>query len=184
MRIALLLLATPLAAQEAPTSAEVLADFAARCAEIAADPRAAVNALADAGSEAVGGMTSDGAVAQVSEPLALVGDLQVLLSFHQVVVEGRARQSCNLTAYGFGDAEAPLLPDMLDRVVLGAEDILGAPPEMRGGPVFGGRLSDGARLAQMFVWHVPGAGPEGPVLTLSQDPRSVSLSLGRIVPAP
>ncbi len=176
------LLVDPALAQEPPSSADLLASFAARCAEISADPRAAVNALVGLDGGA-GGMTSDGTMAQITEPLAQIGpDLNGILFFNQVIVEGEARQVCTISVFAGSSAEAPTFADMADVASAEAETILDGPAIQTGGPVLSGALTDAAGLAQLLVWHRKGSGADGPILTLIQDSRTLSLSLGRVVP--
>jgi hypothetical protein len=175
-------LAQPALGQDVSDEAALLDAFVARCAEVSADPRGAVNALVgDAAAEAegrAGAMTADGAVAQVTEPnfgTDGADGLQSVFSFYQTVVGDEARRACSLSVFGDDGA----LADMAAVLAIRAPELLGGPVAQVGGPVM-----SGGQLGQLLLWHLADAGAEGPVLSLGQDQGSVALGLSRAGPAP
>lgn len=173
---ALALLPGPSAAQDAGA---LLGLFAQRCAAIAADPRAAANAAPDSGG--VGAMTSDGAVASITETLALPDpDLLATLSFVQLATAGGAQHSCGLSIFArSGAADGLLMPEMADLLEARAAEILGGPAARAGGPV-----SSAGEVGQLLLWSTGEGFPPAATLALTQGAGVMLVSLVRAVPAP
>ncbi len=176
LTIAALTLATPLAAQDAPTSAQIIGAFTARCAVIEADPLAAINAVFD-DDAASGIVSSDRARMQLNEQLEIAPGFTATLFYIGGTYSGGTEAICtlSLSTGDFGDSDA--LADFPDQTAAVAEKVLGGPVTARGGPV----LSKG-EFGQLRVWAVETSFPPPAVMYLTRDDGYLSLSYVRSTP--
>ena len=178
--IGLAVLPSLAAAQEPDAPARLLKEFAFGCAHVFADPRAAINEIANhKGAVIQASITSDGAMATIYEPIDLEDGVKGSTTFNQVVAGGKARQICSLFVYMSSDV-APMYDDMVEVIDAQAAAIL-AGPAVRAGDPIANRPSRTPSLA-LFVWSRDDGAPI--VLTLNQGNHSFTVSIDRIVPAP
>jgi hypothetical protein len=178
MRLALALacLASPLAAQDLPDSAALLTMFTTRCAEIAADPEAALQAAF--GSDMGGGaVTSDKALLQHTEALSLTDGVFATLFYHRTILPGGQNSACLLTVNGIGaggDLPYANLPSVIDTQ---AEALVGAPVAKLGGPAM-----QNGEVGQMMLWTGGEGFPAPRSLQLMQGGPIVTIALSTLTP--
>ncbi len=174
--ITALLSTTPALAQEAPTSAKIFDLFTTRCAEIAADPEAAVSAAF--GSETgAGAVTSDKAILFHQERVELAEELFAFFFFHRQIFPGGTMSSCSFSLSSFGGAPELNLTDMPDIVAAQAEALLGGPVTRAGSGV----LQNG-EPGQMFRWTAGESFPPPRSLNMMQAETTVNLTISTFDP--
>jgi hypothetical protein len=176
LTLAALILATPLAAQDAPTSARIIGAFTARCTAIEADPMAAVNAVFN-DDAASGIISSDRARMQLTEQIDIAPGFSATLFYIGGIYAGGTEAICtlSLSTDDFGDQNP--LADFPDQTAAVAEKLLGGPVTARGGPV----MSKG-KFGQLRVWAVETSFPPPAVMYLTQEEGYLSLSYVRSTP--
>lgn len=128
-----ILVSAPALAQEAPSSESLLAGFVERCAEIEANPAAAL--LSD---EVIGAVTADGAVTVINHQHNVSSDIFSNLSYSGNVLDGGTRTNCNLVIPLASVSGGPHFENIAEVIGREAEAILGGPVVAKGGPVMAG----------------------------------------------
>ncbi len=175
---ALLALASQAHAEDALTAQSVLDTFKTYCAEITANPEAAVVAALTGDGSTSGAVTTDQSILQYQQGLTLPGARFATLIFLRNKTPGGTANYCALTV-NLAEAVKPLpFPTLADLITASADALLGAPATKSGGDV-----AQHGEVGQLLRWTV-GDTPVGPNITFTQASSLVQLAMLQVTPTP